>query len=545
MVENTERTGGKILIDTLLAHGADTIFGVPGESYLAALDALYDSRSLIRYITCRQEGGAAFMAAAWSDATSKPGLCFVTRGPGVSNAMIGLHTAYQGSTPLILLIGQIPRHLRDRQTFQEIDYRRMLGEVTKWVAEVDDPARLPEYVCRAYKTALSGRPGPVALALPEDMLATVSDTPDIMPHALAPAAACSDDISKIGEMLEVAERPLLLLGGTCWSDSGLDAAQKFAERHGLPVAVSFRRHGLFSSAHEHFIGSLGNNGMPMPNDYAASADLVIALNVRFNSPTSLNFSIFRNGWGGKLIHCLPGPEDLGRLYNTNLSIQADPNFIAKDLAQLPVVRFHGAEARAARQRYLTAYSLPLQAGPVDMAVVMEEMNATLPDTTTMSTGAGNATIWANKHYCYGQRRGGLSPISGAMGYGVPAAIAAKLARPEAPSVCLTGDGDFLMNGQELATAIQYDLNPIFIIIDNEMYGTIRAAQEMMHPERLSGTALKNPDFAQVAEGYGAFGARVDKTEDFKPALENALSCGRAAVIHVRVGPNNLGPIKNT
>ncbi|MGV8988340.1 MAG: thiamine pyrophosphate-dependent enzyme [Cypionkella sp.] len=537
------RSGGQVLVDALMVNGAEVIFGVPGESYLAALDAIHDQGNGLRYITMRQEGGAAFAAAAWADMTGRPGICFVTRGPGVSSATIGLHTAMQGSTPMILLIGQISRPYRDREVFQEIDYRQFLGPVVKWVAEVDDAARLPEYVNRAFKVATSGRPGPVALALPEDMLFSMTDTADLPPAHATPASPCTADIAAIGAMLAAAKRPLLLLGGTMWTEVGHAAVMRFAQTHDLPVAVGFRRQGLFPHDHPNFIGSLGFAGIDQPNDYARKADLVIALGSRLNDPTTLKHKVIRAPQPDcTLVHIHPGAEELGRLYQADLPILADPNLAALALAALPASKAHTTARSAARAAYKERLDLPAQAGPVDMAEVMRVLNRRLPPETTVTTGAGNASDWPNIHYHYRQFLGAAAPVSGAMGMGVPAAVAVKLVRPNAPAVYIGGDGDFLMNGQELATAVQYGLNPIFIIIDNSMYGTIRGNQEAHFPGRISGTTLRSPDFSAVAKGFGAHGERVERTADFAPALERALGSQTASVIHVLVGPDHFGPV---
>ena len=537
-----QRSGGQILIDALGINGTEVIFGVPGESYLAALDALHDTNNKLRYVATRHEGGAAFMAAAYSDATGQPGVCFVTRGPGVSNAMIGVHTAQQGSTPLILLIGQIPSEHRDREAFQEVDYRRALSPMVKWVAEIDDPARIPEYINRAFRVATSGRPGPVALSLPENMLFATSDTGDLPPAITATSSPSPDDMEAIGEMLAVAKQPLLLLGGTCWTPEGHQAAVDFAEAHAIPVAVGFRRQGLFPHDHASFIGNLGFGGKSSTNDYAQKADLIIALGARLNDGTTLKFSLLDAPVPQcRLVHIYPGPEELGRLYQAELAVLADPNEAAKALARLAVKKPHSAICQTARKIYEKARALPPQDGPVDMATVMAVLNDRLPRDTTVTTGAGNAADWPNIYYNYRQFLGSLAPISGAMGMGVPAAIAAKFARPDAPSVYIGGDGDFLMNGQELATAVQHNLDPVFIIVDNGMYGTIRGNQEEKYPGRVSGTQLGNVDFATLARGYGAHGERVERTPDFAPALERALASNRAAVIHIVVGPENLGP----
>lgn len=538
------RTGGRILIDALRANGCQAVFGVPGESYLAALDALYESSNTIRYVTCRQEGGACFMAAAHADVTGGVGVCFVTRGPGATNASIGLHTAYQGSTPLILLVGQIPRALRDREAFQELDYRRMFAQVAKWTAEVDDPARLPEYVNRAYRIATSGRPGPVVLALPEDVLAVEAVTEDLPAAPRTRASPSPADMGTVRAALAMARRPLLLLGGSNWTRQGQRDIAAVSERHGIPVAVGFRNQGLFDHDHPHFIGNLGFGGDPSPNDYARGADLVLAIGTRLDDGTTLKGTLIRGPVPEtRLIHVHPGAEELGRFQQPDLAIQADETAFAAALAALaaPGSLGRAAVCRETREAYEAMLDLPRQPGPIDMAEVMRVLNRALPPQTVMTTGAGNASDWPNIYYRYRAFRGALAPVSGAMGYGVPAAVAAKVADPGRPAVYMGGDGDFLMNGQELATAVQYGLDPVFIIVDNAGYGTIRTHQERRFPGRVAGTALRNPDFAAVARGYGAHGETVERTEAFAPALDRALAQGRAAVIHLLVGEGSLGP----
>ena len=539
---NMERTGGQVLVEALRINGVEVIFGVPGESYLAALDAIRDQGNALRYFTMRHEGGASFAATAYAMLTGKPGICMVTRGPGATNATIGVHTAHQASAPMILLIGQTKTTSRDREVFQEIDYRRFLGHIVKWVAEVEDASRLPEYINRAFKVATTGRPGPVALALPEDMLFSLTQTPDLPAVKSTPATPAPADIARVGEMLATAERPLLLLGGTCWTAEGAAAARRFAETHDLPVAVGFRRQGLFAHDHPNFIGTLGSGGQPFPNAYAQEADLVIALGARLNESTTLRFSLFTPPMPAcRLVHIHPGAEELGRFFQPELPILADPNLAALALAGLPATRRHSDMRAQARARYGARMALPPQPGPVDMAEVLRTLNTRLPAGATVTTGAGNASDWPNIYYCYRQFLGAAAPINGAMGMGVPAAIAASIVRPSAPAVSIGGDGDFLMTGQELATAVKYGLTPIFIIVDNGMYGTIRGNQESRYPGRVSATELANPDFAALARSYGAHGERVEATADFAPALERALACGTAAVIHILVGPDNLGP----
>jgi acetolactate synthase I/II/III large subunit len=539
------RNGGQILISALLQNSCKAVFGVPGESYLPALDALWEQANTIRYVTCRQEGGACFMAAAYADATGEPGVCFVTRGPGAMNASIGLHAAYQGSTPLILLVGQIASAHRDREAFQELDYRRVFGPMSKWVAEIDRPSRIPEYVNRAWRTAVSGRPGPVVLVLPEDVLKAECDTPDLKPAMMTPAAPSASDLAAIEAMLARSKRPLLLLGGANWTQAGHDAIIQASEALGLPVAVGFRRQGLFPNDHPNYIGNLGFGGAPMPNDYCREADLILAVGGRLGDGTTLKFSLIPAPTPHcPLVHVHPGAEELGRLYQADLLVQADPSAFAIALAALASPGGNprrAAVCASARRRYLAMLDLATQPGPVDMGVVMRFLSQRLPANSFMTTGAGNASDWPNIHFRYRRFRGALAPVCGAMGFGVPAAVAAKIADPDVPAIYIGGDGDFLMNGQEFATAVQYGLDPIFIVVDNQSYGTIRMHQERAFPGRNSGTGLTNPDFATVANGYGGHGETVETTDDFAPAFERALASGKAAVIHVKVGVEHLGP----
>ena len=538
------RTGGQVLIAALQINGCRRIFGVPGESYLSALDALYDIGKQIPYITCRQEGGAAFMACAHADFTGEPGVCFVTRGPGASNACIGLHVAYQGSTPLIMLIGQIPVAQREREAFQEIDYRRMFAPVAKWTTEIDDCNRIPEFVNRAYRVATSGRPGPVVLALPEDVLRGESHCADLPAARATPVAPSTADMESVRELLSMAKQPLLLLGGTNWTRAGHESIKAATAMLDLPVAVGFRRQGLFPNDHPNYVGNLGFGGAPVPNDYARATDLLIVVGARLNDGTTLKFSLIAAPTPTcTLVHVHPGPEELGRLYQADLPIQADPNAFAIALSNLvlPAAPSWSAIRRGLRAEFEKMVDLPRQPGPVDMAEVMKYLNKRLPATAVVTTGAGNASDWPNIYYAYRSFRCALSPVCGAMGFGVPAAIAAKLAAPERIVVYIGGDGDFLMNGQELATAVQYGTDPVFVIVDNGMYGTIRMHQEYRHADRILGTLLQNPDFAAVARGYGAHGEVVETTQEFAPAFERALACRKAAVIHVKVGPENFGP----
>ncbi len=538
------RTGGQILVNALRTNGCRAVFGVPGESYLSALDALYDVGNEIRYVTGRQEGGSAFMACAYADLTGEPGVCFVTRGPGATNASIGLHTAWQGSTPLILLIGQVPTAQREREAFQEIDYRRMFGQVSKWVAEIDDPARIPEFVNRAFRAATSGRPGPVVLVFPEDVLSAEAEALDLPAARATPVHPDPAAMEEVRRLLAKASRPLLLLGGSAWTRQGHSSIIAAAERLDLPVAVGFRRQGLFPNDHPNYVGNLGFGGAPVPNAYAAEADLLIAVGTRLGDGTTLKFKLISAPLPAcRLVHVHPGPEELGRLYQADLPIQADPNAFADAMAELtpPAEIRWAARRKKLRAEFVSMTDLPAQTGLVDMGEVMRYLNRELPPDAIVTTGAGNASDWPNIHYSYRSFRCGLAPISGAMGFGVPAAVAAKVAAPRRVVVYIGGDGDFLMNGQEMATAVQYGLDPIFVVVDNGMYGTIRMHQERRHPGRGLGTELQNPDFAVVARGYGGHGEVVESTDDFAPAFERAKASGKAAVIHVKVGPDSFGP----
>lgn len=540
----TTRTGGQILIDALLNNGADTIFGVPGESYLEALDAIYERQNKIQFITCRQEGGAAYMADAFANTTGRLGLCFVTRGPGVANASIGLHTAFQGSTPLLLLIGQIPRHQREREAFQEIDYRQMLGPITKWVAEIDDAARIPEFINRAIRIATSGRPGPVALALPEDMLRELADVEDLPPAPVTRSNPDHTDIEQVKAMLQKAKRPLIVLGGSNWDDEGRRAIHAFAERNKIPVASGFRRHCLFDNSHPNYIGNLGFGSFPQLLEYAVSADLILGIGSRLADATVRKYTLINAPKPTqKLIHILPTHEDLGRVLTPDLAICCDANrfaTFANDAITIDKPVWANLTSELAKG-FQDALFLGPQVGPVDMGKIMEYMRATLPADAILTNGAGNYADWPNKMFTYRGPRTTLAPISGAMGYSIPSAVAAKIAFPDKTVVSFAGDGDFLMNGQEIATAVQYGVNPIFLVINNGSYGTIRMHQERKHPGRVSGTDLVNPDFAAYARSFGANGEAIERTENFIPAFEKALSAKQATLLEIRVGPESFGP----
>ncbi|OBV39137.1 thiamine pyrophosphate-binding protein [Janthinobacterium psychrotolerans] len=546
----SSRTGGQILVDALQIHGVDTAFGVPGESYLDVLDALHESS--IRFIINRQEGGAAFMAEAYGKLTGKPGICFVTRGPGATNAAIGVHTAYQDSTPLILFIGQVGNDFIDREAFQEIDYRRMYGQMAKWVAQIDRAERIPEYLARAFQVATSGRPGPVVLALPEDMLvslATVADTGAYQPVQASPAAS---QVDQLRSMLAQAKRPLLLLGGATWTPQACLDLQRFAEANHLPVACAFRFQDLLDNAHPNYIGDVGIGINPKLAARVKQADLVIALGPRLGEMTTGGYTLFDAPVPRqRLVHVHADAEELGSVYQAELMINSGMAQMCAMLAALAPVAaapWQGSVAEAKAELASYQQRPPVfqdDQAPLDLWQVTQDIMAQAPRDTIVTNGAGNYASWAHRFYRYGGLRTQLAPTNGAMGYGVPAGIAAKIVHPERTVITFAGDGEYLMNGQELATAVQYRAGVVIIVFNNQMFGTIRMHQERDYPGRVSGTTLHNPDFAALAHAYGAHGEVVNTTPEFAPALRRALAHASEqqlpALIELRYDGNLITP----
>jgi acetolactate synthase-1/2/3 large subunit len=534
------RSGGQVLVDQLARHGADLAFGVPGESYIDVLDALRDSP--IRYVTCRHEGGAANMAEAYGKLTGRPGLCLVTRGPGATQASVGVHTAFQDGTPLILLVGQIPREDAEREAFQEIDYRRMFGPLAKWVAQVDRAERIPELVARAYRTATSARPGPVVLALPEDVLASHVDVEDASAYAPAQAAPGPAELETMCGLLEGAERPLAIVGGQPWSEDAGAALARWCEASRLPLAAAWRCQDYVDNTSPCYAGHLALGVDPRLQARLRDADVLLVVGARLGDiETSGYETIAPPGVGRTLIHVHPDPNELGRVYEPALGIVASGPRFARALGELRRLDRPNRDADAAHAEYLeTLVPRPLP-GAVDLAGVMAALWERLGPDAILASGAGNFTVWAHRFYVFRRYRTQLAPLSGAMGYGVPAAIAAKLLHPERDVVCVAGDGDFLMTAQELATARQFDAPIVVLVVDNGMYGTIRMHQERRFPGRVSGTELANPDFAALARAFGAHGERVERTEEVAAALDRALGAGVPAVIHLPVDPEALTP----
>ena len=537
------RTAAEILVDQLVIHGARHVFCVPGESYIAALDAFYDRD--IAITVCRHESGAAIMAEACGKATGRPGICFVTRGPGATNAAAGVHIARQDSTPLILFVGQIGREMGEREAFQELDYRAVFGSIAKWATQIDDAARIPELISRAFYIAAGGRPGPVVIALPEDMLLerlAVADAPTFEPVEIWPGAS---DMVRLQKLLAAADRPIMLLGGSRWSPSACAKVGRFAERFALPVATTFRRAHLIDPAHPSYAGDLGIGPNPKLLARVKDADLILLVGGRLGEMPSQGYTLLDIPAPRQtLVHVFPGIEELGRVYRPNLAINATPTAFAAALEGLepPKELKWRKETPTAHADFLAWTDKPTPVpGPVNLGEIIVGLREKLPPDAVICNGAGNFSIWVHRYARYRRYGTQLAPISGSMGYGVPAAIGMKRLAPERTVIAFAGDGDFLMTGQEFATAVQYDLPVIVIVVDNGMYGTIRMHQERHYPGRVVATGLKNPDFAAYARAFGGYGATVIRTADFFSAFEAAQNSGKPAVLHLKVDPEALTP----
>jgi acetolactate synthase-1/2/3 large subunit len=536
------RSGGRILVDQLEAHGVDLAFGVPGESYLAVLDALYESP--IRYVQCRHEVGAANMADAYGKLTGRPGVCLVTRGPGATHASCGVHTAFQDSTPLLLLVGQVPRGVRGREAFQEVDYGQLFAPLAKWAAEVDAAARLPELVARAFHVATSGRPGPVVLSLPEDVQVEEADVADAAPVAPLETAPGAGEVERVRELLAAAARPLVVAGGLPWSAQAHDDLGSWCAASGLPLATSWRRQDHVDNSLPVYAGHLGVGPDPRLARRVRDADVLLAVGTRLADIETGGYTYLDVPRPRQtLIHVFPDPDELGRVYEPDLAIAASPVRFAAALAALPPLDPSAwrAETEQARAEYLENLAHTPLPGDLELGEVMAFLRRRLPADAILTNGAGNFSVWAHRFYEFRRYGTQLAPTSGAMGYGVPAAVAAKLLHPERAVVAMAGDGDFLMTGQELATAVQHEAAILVLVVNNGMYGTIRMHQERHYPGRVSGTDLVNPDFAALARAFGAFGEVVERTADFEPAFEAALASGRPALLELRVDPEAITP----
>lgn len=536
---------GHLLVKSLIEQGVDTTFGVPGESYLAVLDGLYDAQNHIRLITTRNEGGAAFMAEAYGKLTGKPGICMVTRGPGATNASIGVHTAMQNSTPMILFIGQIGRDMRDREAFQEVDYRAFFGGIAKWVTEIDNPDRIPEIIARAFHTALSGRPGPVVIALPEDMLTSETTRQPAPRIKIVEPAPAPEALAAAIDLLNTAKKPLVVVGGGGWTETGRDDLITWAEANDLPITTAFRYQDLMDNTNPQFVGEAGVGMWPSMMQRIRDADVIFAINTRFGES-------FTHGWTllevpnakQKIIHAHISDRELGKIYQPDVALHAGPNQLLKALLKTKLTPHWAGWRKEGRDTYETMLPAKPQSGAVDMAAICTYLRDTMDDNAIVTNGAGNFAIWSGKHLSYSRNQRYVGPQSGAMGAGLPAAIAAKAIEPNTQVICFAGDGDFQMNGQELGTAAQEGLYPIVLLLNNSMYGTIRAHQEGTYADRVSGTKIVNPDFVKLAEAYGIMGERITETSQFAAAFERAKASPTGAILELIIDPQDITPFKS-
>ena len=539
------RHGGRLLVEALEAQGVDRVFLIPGESFLAALDGL--ASSPMETVVARHEGAAAMMAEAHAKLTGRPGVAFATRGPGATNASSGVHVAFQDSTPMVLFLGQVATSQRDREAFQEVDYRAMFAPLAKWAAEVDRVDRLGEYVSHAFHVARSGRPGPVVLALPEDVLSAATDAPAPPAAVLPSGRAAEADIGAVLDRLSRAERPLIVAGGPGWSAEAARALGRLAEVARVPAGTSFRCQDYLDNRHPCYAGDVGIGIDPALARRVRDADVILALGARLGEITTSGYTLMRPPVPEQaLIHVHPDPSELGRVFRPEIAVAASAGVVVQQLAEAaraPEVDREGwlRGARADREAWLVPQPMP---GALGMERVVAHLGEVLPEDAIVSNGAGNYAAFVHRYYPYRRFRTQLAPTSGSMGYGLPAAIAAKLAAPSREVVCVAGDGCFQMVSAELSTAAQHGAGVVVLVADNGMYGTIRMHQERAYPGRVSGTALANPDFAALARAHGGHGATVERDEDFPAALAEAREAARGgvpALLHLRLDPRALSP----
>jgi len=536
------RHGGKILADALVAQGVKMAFGVPGESYLPLLDGMHDVRDQLQFIVCRQEGGASYMAEAYGKLTGEPGVLLVTRGPGATNGSVGMHTGYQDSTPMVMFIGQVGNDMVEREAFQEIDYRRMYGQMAKWVAQIDRVERIPEYVSHAFHTALAGRPGPVVLALPEDMLFSEAAVADVdRAHVVRPGVSAFQT-NELKNLLERARSPFVIVGGGGWTREATQKLRNWAEAAGLPVGNSFRCQDLFDNRSPSYAGDVGIGINPKLAQRVKDADVLLVIGARLGEMTTGAYTLLEVPQPRQtLIHVHAGAEELGRVYRPALAINSGyPQFIdaLPDLRKNPSWEKSTAEAHSQYLEWSEPRPMP---GKVQYGEIIRWLSNNLPEDAIIAGGAGNFASWLHRHFTYKGFRTQLGPTNGSMGYGYPAGVAAKLAAPKRTVIAICGDGDFLMNGQEIATAVLHGANFVALVVNNGLYGTIRMHQEREYPGRVFGTDLRNPDFAAYARAFGAHGETVERTEEFAPAYERAAKSGKPALIELRIDPDAITP----
>jgi len=536
--------GGQILANALARQGVDIAFGVPGESFLPLLNGLLDHPDF-RFITCRQEGGAAYMAEAYAKLTGHPGVLMVTRGPGASNAMIGMHTAYQDSTPMVLLVGQVGTDMVEREAFQEIDYRRMYSECAKWVGSIDRVDRIDEFVSHAFHVAQAGRKGPVVLALPEDVLyMTGQENPVKAAHIVQPGL----DLHSFDQAMAAftsAKKPMVIAGGGNWNSTACEALRSWANAQAVPVATSFRSQDVIDNLDPAFAGDLGIGANPALVKRIQEADILLVIGERLGEMTTAGYSILTVPQAkAKLIHVLSGPEELGRVYRPDFAINCSPENFCSALSMVKMNAQHDRSAmKQAHDEYL-AFSSPVTVqGDLQLAFIMDSLPDLIPRDAIVTNGAGNFATWVHRFYPYGKYKTQLAPANGSMGYGLPASIAAKIASPEKVVIAVCGDGDFMMNCQELATAARYDAYPIVLVVNNSMLGTIRMHQEREFKSRVIATGLTNPDFVKFADSFGMPGFRVSKTEEFALAFAKALASKKGALIELVLDPEVITPTK--
>jgi acetolactate synthase-1/2/3 large subunit len=537
------RHGGRILADALVGHGVQMAFGVPGESYLPVLDGFHDVADKLKFVVCRQEGGASYMAEAYGKLTGEPGVLFVTRGPGASNGAVGVHTGLQDSTPMVVFVGQVGNEFAEREAFQEIDYRRMYGPLTKWVGQIDRVERIPEYVSHAFHTAMAGRPGPVLLALPEDMLFSEAAAADVPRYKVVRAAPSPGDMRELQRMLQAAERPFVILGGGGWERASCERLRAWLEGAQLAAGTSFRCQDLLDNRSSSFAGDVGIGINPKLAQRIREADVVLVVGARLGEMTTGGYTLFQAPVPSQaLVHVHGGAEELGRVYRAALPINSG---MANFVEALALLKLDGAKwaarTRQAREEFLAWTEVQPMPGKLQYGEVVKWLDENLPEDAIVCGGAGNFSGWVHRYFRYKGFRTQLGSTNGSMGCGLPAAVAAKLAAPQRTVVAITGDGDFLMTGQELATAAQYGAPVITLVVNNGMYGTIRMHQEREYPGRISGSELTNPDFAAYARAFGAHGERVETTDQFAPAFERARAAGKPALIELRIDPDAITP----
>lgn len=540
MSDIAERTGGKVLVDQLLIHGAECAYCVPGESYLEVLDALHDVRDRFTLYNARHEAGAADMAEAYGKLTGRPGICMVTRGPGACQAAVGVHIAYQDSTPMILLVGQVGRATMDRESFQEIDYRQMFAPVAKWAAQIDSAERIPEYMARAFRVATSGRPGPVVLALPEDMLTDVVRVPDARPYRASVPALTEAEAQAIMAALAGAKRPLLLAGGSGWSDAGAAALLRFAQANALPVATSFRRQDLIDHRADVYVGDFGTGVAPDLVKRLSEADVLLVIGARLGEITTKTYqSLSVPTPAQTLVHIHVDADEIGRVYAPAVSAVSGPDAALAALCAQPAAPADDQWRATLRAEYLADSEPPAHDHPLDMGQAMAEVRDLIPEDAVITLDAGNHTGWAQRFLRYGRPGRQIGSTCGSMGYAVPAAVAASMQDPARQAIAFVGDGGFLMSGMELATAAQHGGRPIVLLFNNGTYGTIRMHQEREHPARVSGTDIQTSDFGKISEGLGAVHRRITETSQFRPALLAAFDHDGPTVLELMTDPDQI------